>query len=185
MPSLWHVTKNVQYRGQLAVRSTNYWVACADLRGEGVRACVRSAQLFVELSARRAWRVPASDKPRCAASACGFATNASEYACDRSRGVRMRTRWRTEDMDRVRLCTRPHPACAFPDACGADKGGTCPTLHTRSYGVCRYGHAEADSGDRASVCAHGTPRRVHSRTMPAVVYQGLAAHKNKSFDVAD
>ena len=82
----------------------------------------------------------------------------------RSRGVRMRTRWRTEDMDRVRLCTRPHPACAFPDACGADKGGTCPTLHTRSYGVCRYGHAEADSGDRASVCAHGTPRRVQSRT---------------------
>ena len=41
---------------------------------------------------------------------------------------------------------------------------SCPFVHTGRPRVCKVGHAEADSGDRASVKAHGTLVRVQSRT---------------------
>ena len=46
----------------------------------------------------------------------------------------------------------------------ANGDGTCPFVHTgRSY-VCFSGHADVDSGGRASVCAHALLWRVQSRT---------------------
>ena len=37
-------------------------------------------------------------------------------------------------------------------------------MHTARARVCKVGHAEADSGDYESVCAHAAFWRVHSRT---------------------
>ena len=62
------------------------------------------------------------------------------------------------------LCTRDAHARAKSDTRLAVSGRSCPFLHTLPYGVCFSGHAEADSGGHASVCAHGTPARVQSRT---------------------
>ena len=78
--------------------------------------------------------------------------------------VLFRTRGRRFGRLRVRLCTRDTHACAKSDTRLAVSGHSCPFLHTLSYGVCFSGHAEADSGGHASVCAHGTPTRVQSRT---------------------
>ncbi len=46
----------------------------------------------------------------------------------------------------------------------ANGDGTCPFVHTGRSCVCFSGHADVDSGGRVSVCAHGTPARVQSRT---------------------
>ncbi len=64
----------------------------------------------------------------------------------------------------VRIRTRPERPRAQADARAANEGRTCPFLHTLPHGVCEVGHDEADSGGRASVCAHAASWRVQSRT---------------------
>ena len=82
----------------------------------------------------------------------------------RSTRVRKPPRWRTVKTGRVRLCTRPRHACAFPDTGPAVSRRTCPFVHTLPYGVCKVGHGTGRIAPHLSVCAHGTPARVQSRT---------------------
>ena len=78
--------------------------------------------------------------------------------------VLFRTRDRPYRAALVRLCTRCLMACAKSDTRLAVTSRSCPFVHTGCSGVCKVGHADADSGDRTSACAHGTPARVQSRT---------------------
>ena len=64
----------------------------------------------------------------------------------------------------ARIRTRPERPRAQADARAANGGRTCPFVHTGRPRVCEVGHAEADSGGYASVCAHGAYWRVRGRT---------------------
>ena len=64
----------------------------------------------------------------------------------------------------VRLCTRDVHVCAKSDTRLTVPCRSCPLVHTGRSGVCEIGHENADSGGRASVCAHGTWLRVQIRT---------------------
>ena len=110
---------------------------------------------------------------------------ASDFAHASILRVLFRTRAGPIRAGRVRLCTRGLTACAKSDTQRPIRAIARPFVHTGRPDVCKVGREAGHTALYLSVCAHGTPKRVQSRTMPAVVYQGLAAHKNKSFDVAD
>ena len=75
------------------------------------------------------------------------------------RSTRVRSR-----RQRVRICARPERPCAQADARAANEDGTCPFVHTLTYGVCEVGHVAGKMAALLSVCAHGTLGRVQSRT---------------------
>ena len=138
-------------------------------------------------------RVPAGQRhARASGHAClsgsaedGLGASTPAFARDLSGRVHKRTLARRMGAGRVRLRTRGARACAKSDTRRPIRAFARPFVHTGRPGVCIVGREAGHTALYLSVCAHGTPRRVQSRTMPAVVYQGLAAHKNKSFDVAD
>ena len=82
----------------------------------------------------------------------------------RSTRVRKPPRWRTVKTGRVRLCTRPRHACAFPDTGPAVSRRTCPFVHTGRPRVCKVGHGTGRIAPHLSVCAHAALWRVQSRT---------------------
>ena len=151
------------FSARVTVPQTTGWHARAPFRGEGVRDGARNARLFVERATRRAWCAPVSGGPR--------------------RGARVRGGCR-----RVRTSARLKPRRAHAEVSADGEGGSRPTLRAsrvrvplrtrggRSWrldvrirartraAACASGRPRGEWGQDVSVCAHGTSKRVQSRT---------------------